>query len=85
MKTAIVKVNEFSEGEYGEVMIQGTSRYANSRIQVDQHWPHAMDVSIKHKTMSFYNVPPQSIRELRKALQRREAELVDAGYLESEE
>lgn len=84
VKTAIVKLNEFSEGEYGEAMIQGTSRSSNTRIEVDQYWPHAINESLRRKSMSFYNVPPSAIRELRKALQTREDELVKMKHLEEE-
>jgi hypothetical protein len=82
--TTIFKAILPDDSGLGYIKIKGIGSCKRSKILVVQQWPEAVDRADRVKAIEFYDVEPAAIRELRKALQTREAELVVAGYLEEE-
>jgi hypothetical protein len=79
MKTAIVKLNPVW-GSSRQAIVAGKSNKSMTEIALDSS---ASDC-VSAKFLRFAYVDAKSIRDLRKALQTREAELVAAGHLEEE-
>jgi len=82
-KRVILKTSSTGGGD-GYIDVGGWSNKGYTRVEIKQIWPLAINSADKNKYIGFWHVPAQAIRALRKVIQERENELVEAGYLKPE-